>query len=302
MSKNLFLSLGGELSDLRTLPETKAQTASGLCLNVMGEVKKAWTIKVADFDFPVYPIIINDLNMPFNLGLEFLERHGWDILHSQGVVKIKERTVPLHKMRNGQVVPEEPIAVTYLARIMEIQAGHTSQAVLLVPAVRKGRLPAGDGLLTCHKKFGTNHLSLDPEAVTRVDQEGFLSVIVYNTGEEDATIQAGTLFGMFTHLTVLENQDAEPPGWYIGSIQLVDDKWLREERASCKGTATEDMLTPVLNREGHQSEEAAITQEAAASWTDQRKRDWINKQFQLNDNKLLKSAAQQEKLRELLFK
>jgi len=228
--------------------------------------------------FKTRPLVLQGLNMAVNISGPFLALHKVDQLHSRGSLKIRNQLIPLIPYGNEQrkaikqvtaVVPvakeathvetvttaraktstiADVIRHVYTAEDKIIPARSIGYLKLKIPDITKGKIPAGEGMLTSASKFADKidgHPTL--AAIIKTNREGFAYTSILNSKDEEIKIKTGLVFGEYrpkqllnlNTLNALQPDEAEERkpeterekiAWLRKEFHLSDAPWLKDKQ------------------------------------------------------------------------
>ena len=213
ISVGLLRKLGLSEADLRPAETSTIATAKqGANLKVLGELKKAIYINIGGLQtrFKTRPVVIEDLSMAANISGPFLKRHGMDQIHSEDCLRINGHDVPLFSTPNRDRAEKAEVVTSavYLQGKATIPARGVAYVQLRVPAVEKGIMTAGPGLVEGSEIF-MKRTDAHPWTGTLAtcDKDGNLIAGVMNTLDEEIEIAAGTKYGDFTKTCTVGSEE-----------------------------------------------------------------------------------------------
>ena len=266
MSVNFYRRLKGELSDLIPTNTRVGTAKKEEQLNVLGQVPKNLYLRVegVPYAFPFKPMIIDGLSMDLNLSKRFMEKNGWDQLHSQKIIeirgiKVKPDTTAIYAARACRIPPK---SVVFISAMMVGPQREGRPATLVFNEPHKGPMQ------------GLNAVVCDSKQEAEPDE--FPLVEVRNHGDEEKVILEGQLISHWDYET--EN---------VYSIQMND------QFPMSKKQKTEKFFREFAERqekeEGIAVEPKKKTRILAENWTGKEKKEWIKKEFQLGKEDALKN-------------
>lgn len=199
MSKPFFLALGLTMADLTPVNSTVGTAKAGEELTVLGKLKKPVYLQLDGLKtkFKTYPVVVDHLSMPFNIGAPFLKRHGIDQFHSRNTIRVQGRHLPLIATVN---IPthEKLVLDTYVSDHYSIPPMSQSIINLNVPDVAKGLCPAGDGFLTGSIAFmGKTNLHPVLDTFVTCSTQGNIVATVLNTTSDTVELKKNVGYGSF---------------------------------------------------------------------------------------------------------
>ena len=203
INTDLMKKLGLTPADLRPLERTKIATAkAGADLTVLGEVRAPLYLSLGGTGVRIkdYPVVVEGLNMAFNLCGPFMKKHGIDQLHSEDSIshhgkKIKllrteDETDAQGQMHTSRVyVMKRTIIPSYSVKHLPVRAS----------AVDAGTMSAGAGYVCGAPEF-MERFDVHPmlNALVTAGCQGDFVAGIMNTLPEDIVIPKGTWYGSFT--------------------------------------------------------------------------------------------------------
>ena len=225
ISPQTMSALGIQVSQLEPVPQLSVGTAAaGRQMKVLGQAPRI----VLQFGqlptkFRIRPLVLQGLVHPLNLCGPFLWRVGIDQLHSQGVLRIHGRDVPMCTPRGIKSLPPSPeVCTLHVATsspkpqqyqphgpAIEARPGSTVQRIegksrRILPVKLEPPLPAGALVLlqpTARSLLGDNPI------LQEVRSDGSLAVLIDNLEYEDIDLEPGALVGSVQEVTATPATD-----------------------------------------------------------------------------------------------
>ena len=273
ISAELFQRLGNRMFDLKKSNVGNIGTASkSESLDVIGQVPKPLNMTIEGIPgvFLFQPYVVNGLSMEVNISKGFMEKNGWDQMHSTRSLRIKNNgarplPVPAYSTINCKIPPR---SVAYLP----------SQMTDYQPKGRIATIIMGDD------KIEAATWSAKQEPVPDV----FPLVEVRNYSDKQQGI-------MNTQL--LSEWLVEPGAVYSVALE--------EKFPMTKREKTRDFFREFAAQQKTDEEileiEAPIKRLTPEKWTDQEKINWIKKEFSLGTDDALSDKAAVSKAAECLL-
>ena len=189
----------------------------GATLELVGQVIKPLPLTFGQQNqkFWTKPLVVQGLSMDINISGPYLAAHAIDQIHSRHAIRAHGKLVFLFRHGKPDIgaihVAEPTECGAYVTQTTNIPANSAVYIPLRVPAVIKGRLSPGIGLLTA-TSTALDRFDVHPvlNAVVQVDADGYTWTSALNTRAEDIRIPAGTRFGRFTLTCTKEDQHRYP--------------------------------------------------------------------------------------------
>ena len=266
-SENYFHSLGFGPSDLEVHPEldSVATAKKGASLTVVGVASRPLSLCFGGVTkvFRIRPIVVRNLSMPINIGIQFMTENNIDQLHSSQELRVDGRNIPLVD-RKGPAMKSSS-ALAFVAKTVELPPNSVSFIDIKVPDLESFGLEPTVGLLEssfnfmeisdCHPTMGS---------ITIPDDNGVVTASVINSQPYSIEIPEGVQFGTFTPdtnekfgLNALANAAANP-----------SESRAFSSAARKKFLETPERLAPKINK--------------------QYSTEWIKENFQLDKAEMLK--------------
>ena len=199
MSIQFFFSLGLNLADLKPVSSTVGTAKEGDTLTVLGRVKKPLYLQFDGLDtkFKTYPVVLDNLSMPFNISAPFLKRYNVDQLHSKNSIRIQGIEIPMvaslqlpvHEKLSSQAYVKQDTIVPPMSNVI---------LPLTLPDVLSGSSPSGDGFLTGSVSFmGKTDLHPVLETMVHCSPSGDILTTVLNTTPNAISLKKNTSYGSF---------------------------------------------------------------------------------------------------------
>jgi hypothetical protein len=236
----------------------------GAKLSVLGKVIHPLDLKIegSRVKFKTQPLVLKGLSMDVNISGPFLATHGIDQLHSRGALKIRSQLIKLlnyeeHanrkeplmaplKQHSSQQEGHKSSPVTtegrmihdvvrhaYTAEEKDIPARSVGYIKIQIPDIEKGKIPAGEGLLTARPEFieKTNgHPAL--AAIVLTDRQGQTYTSILNSNDENMRIKRGCVFGEYQPKQLLGlHQMTSPDQSSLSKPTTLAEKkeWIKKE-------------------------------------------------------------------------
>ena len=262
ISERLAQQLGYTSNQLAPMKEAQVSTAqSGGHLTVLGRLPHSIKLTVPGTSWSVLdqPAVLRGLTMDFNLSGPFLQRHSGIYDLKKGTLKLGRHELPLQ---------EQPAGLSRRVRIRRnVSVAPWSGAhieAVLDPPLEEGEV----GQIAVLESFEEQHqLSGWRDVVVQVDKgsRGGLKVGVLNTLGRPVKLRAGTVYGTFAGVRILEDEVPLPEVAALSSP----------------------------GPEGPEDKTLA---------TDSQKREWLIKEFRLKASPFLRKPEEQEKAVRLLLR
>lgn len=231
--------------------QTIGTAKKGAQLKVLGTVRRQLPLFFGDVNIPfkTRPIVVEGLNMHFNISGPFMAKNKIDQIHSQGVLRIRKKFVKLYHARDVPVMvkqhadsemtnsakvagmmhsesevaglPELPEGNAYVLEDLEIPAMSAKFVRVQIPDIIAGCLPAGAGILAGNVEFmerTDTHPTL--YAVVQANSDGIATSSILNTKDRTVVIPRGMRFGTFTPAVAAYKHHLTP--WRVNLITLAD--------------------------------------------------------------------------------
>ena len=291
MSKEFYLSLGGDLKSLRPITANSLATAKkGTYLTILGEPRRPFQLQT-DKSATVWafkPVIIDGLSMDINVSGPFLKKHGWDQIHTRNCLRIQGKLVPLEK---GTAATTSSIC--YVNTAVRAKADSFTIVQLRAQRVQDGRMDPGPMLLRGDDSF-MNNTDLHPalNAIVSCNDDGIIYAGVLNTLSEDIIIPQDMRYGSATSACYLRDPQHDQP--LCGHVGLADKdrtrpvsksdrkrEYIRQFTATAKkhDTAKRAKMTKI---DGNTVPTTKID-----DYTEDQKKEWIFNHFQLGTSPFL---------------
>ena len=171
---------------------------------------------------------------------------------------------------------EEPFAIAYTEKAQVARRDHLTMIELRSPAISKGLVPNGEAILSGDAEF-MQRTDLHPwlNAVVDTDKDGRCVAAVLNTSDEDIKIPKGLKYGTLTK-TCLTSEETEFP-WRICNLSRSEKN---ESQAKKMAQAAKD---------AHEKQKQSFDLgKPAAECSIQERKQWLIKQFKLDESPFLK--------------
>ena len=232
ISPQTMTALGIQVSQLEPVPQLSVGTAAaGRQMKILGQAPRI-ELQFGQLPtrFRIRPLVLQGLVHPLNLCGPFLRRVGIDQLHSQGVLRIHGKDVPMCTPRGTKSLPPSPEVCTLHVTTsspkpqqyqphgpsLEARSGSTAHRIegksrQVLPVQLEPPLPAGALVLlqpTMRSLLGDNPI------LQEVQSDGSLAVLVDNLEHEDVDLEPGALVGSVQEVTTAaapDQTDESPP-------------------------------------------------------------------------------------------
>ena len=278
-------------ADLRPLPVASIATAKeGARLEVMGETRRKLQLRLGGLTqhLCIRPVVVRGLAMDMNLSGPLLKLHRIDQLHSRGCLRFQGQDLPL--LTAGDLrADRRPVcgSPVYVAQATTIAPMTWAPVQLRAPAVEKRTMPAGDAILQgCAEFMSRTDTHPWMGALVRCDADGALIGGVFNSRPETIRIKEGLRYG---DITLVEDPD---PALLAGEDQLA-------------GMAPATLASGNLRRQKGLTPPEGLpeaTGTEARPQTEDEKKQWIQKQFKLQESPCLKTEEDVRRATALLLK
>lgn len=264
--------LGYAKTDLRPVPGlTKIGTAKkGANLVILGQLRHYLPLRFgAEGEvFKVQPVVVEGLTMDMNISGPFLKTHQIDQIHSADSLRIKGKLIKLISPRqessrrrratallldpNGEYAILPPLAISTIMTRME-----------------RGDQVQGAGMVAGSRSFDERYgVHTWVEALTDTETDGRVAVHILNAYHKEIKIPHGTEMGTIRPIRTSPTFQLPPEDGDLDRRVLVIDP------RGVHGLSS----SPVSDPEG------AI---AAQKWTTDEKKEWIRKEFRLDESPCL---------------
>ena len=225
ISPQTMAALGIQVSQLEPVPQLSVGTAAaGRQMKVLGQAPRI-ELQFGQLPtrFRIRPLVLQGLVHPLNLCGPFLRRVGIDQLHSQGVLRIHGRNVPMCTPRGIKSLPPSPeVCTLHVATSspkpqqyqphgppIEARSGSAAHRIegksrRILPVELEPPLPAGTLVLlqpTVRSLLGDNPI------LQEVQSDGSLAVLIDNLEHEDVDLEPGALIGSVQEVTATPATD-----------------------------------------------------------------------------------------------
>ena len=310
MSKEFFMALGFTLADLTPITTSVGTAQEGQSLAVLGRSRRPMYLQLNGIPtkFKTYPVIIDRLSMPFNIGAEFLTKHGIDQLHSKNLLRLQGRHVPLIASIN---LPSfEKLNLTaYTDESIVVPPMSQSLVKLTVPDVTKGLAPHGHGFLSGSISF-MNKTDLHPVLDTFVDctAQGQILASVLNTTPDPICLKKNVSYGDFRLARSYHDDHlSSPHPWRV--LALTPDEGGQSGSNSSKksnppfsqnanGPTQQDHKTDAPTSDSKSDKASKETKQKKPT---QKELDQIIDRFKLNKSPFLSDSRQRYRAAMVLF-
>ncbi len=303
ISEKLASTLGLGKQSIRPITTKTVGTAkAGAALTVLGELKRPLQLRVAQTGqtFPFKPAVVRGLDMSVNISGPWLQRHGWDHIHSRGQLIVGGKAVTLR----DQEAAQGKSSAVYFATPTTVPGRGTAAARLLAPAVQQGLIRSGPGILQTQQGWGlgANGEELNTgRGLAIADQEGSWYAILCNPGDGDVTIPAGRRYGVFTEAEEATEEDLQRWGERPqGRIQALGAPTTRERKK-------QEFVQQFLQRSAKKTDKVRERLPEHLRDADpnllsaQQKRDWLTAAFQLKQKPCISSIDRLEQATSVLL-
>ena len=232
ISTHTMTALGIIASQLEPIPHLSVGTvAAGKKMKILGQAPRLeLQFGQHPAKFHIRPLVLQGLVHPLNLCGPFLKRVGIDQIHSQGILRIHGKEVPMCSPRRTSLLPSSPevctlhVATPTTGRQQYHPYGPPAEArsgsevrriegrsCCILPVQLKPPLPAGALVLiqpTARSFLGDNPI------LQQVRADGSLAVLVDNLECGDVDLEPDTLVGSVPEVTAaptIVHSDNSPP-------------------------------------------------------------------------------------------
>ncbi len=288
-----------EPAGLTTLGTAK----KGADLEIVGQSAKSLTLQFPGLatHFKVKPVILKNLQMPFNISGCFLKGHNIDQIHTRNALRVCGKLIKLTTTPAKAAPQRAEISSAHarVARRVLVPANSAMHVPLVVDDVEKGRMAAGGALLQGGERF-MNATDLHPwlSAVVNVDEKGNADAEVANTTGEDILIEAGQVYGTVTKLKE-EGEKEEDFPWRLSAMTV----------ARTADEVAAEILSSMGGKKNKQSDQQLKTVDdrqlpsvpEGEDWTREKKIEFLRKEFRLSECDALKTSEQRQEALDLLL-
>lgn len=260
------------------MPRVNLQTAKeGSAMTILGETEKPVRMRLGHIRrvFQFHPVVVQGLTMPLNISGPFLQKYGIDQINSRRTLRYNGQEVPLED-KNGQVHYQYGITRIHVLKTTIIPP-HTAMCFPgVVKTIREGIQPPCEGTVVSHPEFPrVTSLIPAPAFDTGSLPGGYVSLHALNPTSNPIRLSRGQRYGFF-----------------IPEIKDVDDDdqaWDQEHQ--------EYAVNAMAKRDTHKVEEPSPDPQP---WTEKQKREWVEKEFRIQENTHL-TQEQKEEVIQLLM-
>jgi transposase InsO family protein len=308
ISVDMLKRLGMNETDLRPIGRTRLATAKeGADLKILGELKRPIYLALGGTGTKIKdrPVVVEGLNMAFNLSGPFMKQHGIDQLHSQDSIVYQGRKVKLLvNPRDSAPGPEASEAQIYFCKQETIPPLSFKYVNLRASAIEERTMPGGDGFV-CGSVDFMEKFDVHPfiNALVTADPDGNLIAGVMNTLEEEVTVPEGTRYGSFTLAVKPEQQQLYP--WRVATLGLDGPAITGQQSASTTEQLAHVNIAPVKQKAAvhpDSGDEEQNVNKAFQLMNAGEQGKWLTQQFGLTKSPCLKTADDLQKAIQLLRK
>jgi transposase InsO family protein len=292
ISKQYADRLGLKPDDITPVDSGRISTAKGgSYLEVLGCPKKPLSLRttVSDTAWSFLPVIIEGFAMDINLSGPWMKKHQWDHIISRDCLRIQGKDVPLCRPDSGE---EAPGSLCYVSKETTAKANSFTYVPCHAPEVAAGRMPSGDAYLRGEEHFmGATSLHPGVNSIVCANSGGQFGAVVLNTFPKDIVIKKGQRYGTLVK-TCNSIQQLKKFPWRICTLEGPKSKKKKKEEyiaeflKKSKQKKEEDKSTPLLN-----PNKLPIS----------KRRLWLQKEFGLLENRLLRSSSKLDKATNVLM-
>lgn len=272
ISPSFLRTMGYTRKDLRPVPGlTKLGTAKkGADLRILGQLKHTVLLQFAHHgtSFRLRPVVVEGLSMDMNISGPFLKANRIDQIHTKDSLRIQGKLIPLVSPKTER--PRRSRAATLLLDPAEenllLPPGTVSTVMTRFAG---GEERQGDGIV-CGLKAFDEHYGIHTwrNTLTKVEADGRVAVQILNSYHKPVKIPHGEEMGTFrstrtSHGLISPPEDGD-----------MDRRVLIIEAPTISAVTPQ----PVSDPEGAKT---------ASKWTNQEKREWVRKEFCLDESPCL---------------